>query len=442
MAQKILIVDMTHGGVEIALEFSKLGCEVYAWDIYQTMNKGQIRKLHKKKVQLVDENFFEENKPLIVAPVHCKLDHQADITHHQAVAYLLEKQINIPVIEVTGVKGKTSTVYMLKEIFKEKTPLVLTSLGVEILKNSKWEILKRDISITPASMMIAWKLGKKYKPGVLIAETSLGGTGLATVGVLTNITEDYSLASGEKKASQAKEQIFRNEFVACQHQAYNKFYKQHTENVNTFGLKEGNVKVRSIIYGINETAVDLEVKGLKTVSGEILNDKFQIKTFAPAPHHVENVLSAVCASLTWGASVNDVKNGLSNFHGLKGRSSIKFLGNTVLIEEINPGLNVTAVKKALSMLKDSPESAVIFGGQYGITCEEIDEIKVSGVLDSLNEDIELILTDDLGSAISKLIKRKFKYIKILDDAVRYSTDNNYQKVLVIFRSNYPNIELR
>jgi coenzyme F430 synthetase len=442
MAQKILIVDMTHGGVELALEFSKLHLKVYAWDIYHTLDKEQKKELLNYKIELVEEDFLEGDKPLIVAPVHCKLEYQVDMTHHQALAYLLEKQIDIPFIEITGVKGKTNIVYMLKEIFKEKNPLILSSLGIEIMYHGQWGLLKRDVSITPASIITAWKLGRKYKPGIFIAETSLGGTGLAQVGILTNIAEDYSIASGGKKASQAKEQIFKSKFVVCQHHALTKFYPQHTENVNTFGLTEGNVKVNSVTYGLTETVMDVKVKGLKTNTGEVLTKKFQIKTFAPAPHHVENVLSSICASLTFGASINDIISGLNNFHGIKGRSSIKFLDNTVLIEEINPGINVTAVVKALDMVKDLPESVVIFGGQYGVTCEEIDEQKVANVLNRLDEKTELILTDELGSAIKKIIKRKFMYIDILDKAVKYSTDNNYQRILLIYRSNYPDINHR
>ena len=56
---------------------------------------------------------------LIVAPVHCKLESKVNMTHHEAVGFLLKDKINIPVIEVTGVKGKTSVVWMLKEIFKD-----------------------------------------------------------------------------------------------------------------------------------------------------------------------------------------------------------------------------------------------------------------------------------------------------------------------------------
>ena len=211
MLDKILIVDMTHGGVKLATEFSKLNCDVFAWDIYHTLNKEQKEHLQINKVELVDEDFITENEVFIVAPVHCNLEHPVHMTHHEAVGYLLKSSVNVPVIEVTGVKGKTSVVYMLKEIFNDVNPLILSSLGIEIGDM----VLERDVSITPANIITAWELGQKYNPGIFIMENSLGGTGLASVGILTNIVEDYSIASGTKKASQAKEQIFKSGLVVC-----------------------------------------------------------------------------------------------------------------------------------------------------------------------------------------------------------------------------------
>lgn len=437
MPDKILIVDMTHGGVELATQFSKLNYDVHAWDIYHTLNEEQKEHLQLNHVTLVDEDFLDENESLVVAPVHCKLEHPVDMTHHQAVAHLLEGRVNIPTIEVTGVKGKTSVVHMLKEIFKGSNPLTLSSLGIEV----EDKVLKGDISITPASIITAWESGQKYNPGIFIWETSLGGTGLAQVGVLTNVVEDYSIASGTKTASQAKIQIFEDGLVACDFDSYRTFYTRYREKTNTFGLTEGNVKACDITYGLTETSFTVEVQGLKTVSGEILEDRFQVKTFAPAPYHVENALSVICTSLTCGKSVEAIKSGLKNFNGLEGRTSIKRRGNSTLIEEINPGINVTAVKRAIEMVDQLPGSVVIFGGKYGVTCEEIDEKSVSSVLDEIDPNIGLILTDEVGVAINDRVKRNSEYVEDFPQAVERA-EKRYQNILLIYRSNFTDISHR
>lgn len=432
MQDKILIVDMTHGGVKLATYFSRLNFDVYAWDIYHTLDEEQKEHLQIIKVKLVDEEFLKGNKALIVAPVHCKLEYPVDMTHHDAVAYLLKKSIKIPIIEVTGVKGKTSVVGMLREIFKDLKPLTLSSLGVKIDDN----VLEGDLSITPANIITAWELGQEYNPGIFIWETSLGGTGLARVGVLTNIAEDYPVASEGKSASQAKAQIFKDHLVVCDFESSQQFYPEFKEKTNTFSLIEGNVMAGNIIYGLKETTIDVEVQGLKTISGEILDCKFQLETFAPAPHHVENTLSAISAALTCGRSIESIKEGLNKFSGLKGRTFIKKMGNTTVIEEINPGINVTAVLRAIGMVEQLPKSVVIFGGKYGVTCEEIDEESVSQLLDKIDGDIGLILTDELGASVQNRIKRNLKYKEDVTDAVKYAKDRGYQHILLIYRSNF------
>lgn len=94
---------------------------------------------------------------LVVLPVHCNFESEINsagnlkikkITHHEAVGFLLKNRINVPVIEITGVKGKTSVSWMLKEIFKDLNPLILSSLGVEVIKIKGIELaLKLGITL-------------------------------------------------------------------------------------------------------------------------------------------------------------------------------------------------------------------------------------------------------------------------------------------------------
>ena len=206
---KVLVVDMTHGGGLISLEFMKiLEFDVLAYDIYNSMDSQKVKELENGGLSFIQnlDDIKNYNSPksssdiMIIAPIHCKLDQDISMTHHEAVGFLLKDEIDVPVIEVTGVKGKTSVVWMLKEIFKDKNPLVLSSLGVEVIENNNWKILKKDISITPASIIEAWKLAQGYEVGICIFETSLGGTGLADVGIITNIAEDYTIANNSQIA--------------------------------------------------------------------------------------------------------------------------------------------------------------------------------------------------------------------------------------------------
>ncbi len=486
---KVLVVDTTHGGAILASEFSKKqDCEVFAWDIYHTLSSAGKSSLKNHGVQLVNESFFnnfsnellpgsgenikgcEENYPLnpdkndklvLVAPVHCNIPYSVHMTHHQAVGYLMKDRISVPVIEVTGVKGKTSAVAMLKEIYRDQNPLILSSLGVEVVKDDVEINLQKDISITPASIITAWELAgefsrkENYNVGICIFESSLGGTGLADIGVITNIAEDYSISRGSSCASKAKAQMFQSKIVVCDYDSFHKMNSKGSNNLvlnqktNTYSLKEkANVTAFNIHYGLFETSFVVKVTDLKTRDGKCINTSFECSTFAPADYHLENSLSAICSALSMGTPVKLINKRLKNFKGLPGRTSINndyFKGqkNKIrVIEEINPGINVTAVKKAVTMIKDYESPALVLGGSYGVTCEEIDEESLSNFLEGIADNINIVLTGELGKSLKDNIGRGLSYNSQIDKAVNIAGDSGAKNILLIFRSNYSDLRRR
>ena len=451
----VIIIDMTHGGASIASEFSKIDdCNVFVWDIYKTLSSPKKALLRENGVEFVGEKFLDkinqdnniktdlDDKFLVIAPVHCNIQSKVHMTHHEAVQFLLKNKINVPVMEVTGVKGKTSVVWMLKEIFKDLNPLILSSLGVEVIENGESTILKRDISITPASIIEAFELAKNYNSGIYIFETSLGGTGLADVGVLTNIAENYFIASGSKTAGQAKAQIFKSDITVCDFDSFQRYYSHIKSNINTFGIKEDvSLKASKINYGLDKTTFKVNARDLKTKNGDVLNTSFEIETFAPAEHHVLNVLCTICTALSLNIPIIKIKEGLKRFKGFEGRTSIREYKNVKIIEEINPGINVTAIKKSVQMIENFEAPAVIFGGKYGVTCEKIDEETAAQFFNAMDEKIELILVDELGQNIQNMIKRKFKYTD-LNNAIKEAVKMNSKMILLIYRSNFSDIYRR
>jgi coenzyme F430 synthetase len=460
---KILVVDMTHGGTILASEFAKKqDCEVLAWDIYHTINRQEQAIILDQGIELVNDTFLQEilanpedwDDLMVVAPVHCNLPYASSdsvfpnlMTHHQAVHYLIKNRISVPIIEVTGVKGKTSSVAMFKEIFKDQNPLILSSLGIEILERGKEKFLQKDVSITPASIITAWELAKEeYDVGMCIFEMSLGGTGLADVGVLTNIAEDYPIASAHSRASQAKSQIFRSKIVACECEVYQKTYKHlplPCNIVNTFSLeRESNVCAKMIKYGLQQTTFEVDVSDLKTRKGKSINTSFKVSTFAPAEYHLENALSAICGSLSMGISKEFIIQGLKNFKGLPGRTSFKKLQGSRIIEEINPGINVTAIKKSVAMIKQLKNPILILGGEYGVTCEEINEKSLLTFLNQLDVNIPLILTGELGKSIQNSIIRESIYQSHIRDAIDLALQIGNRNILLVYRSRFSDITKR
>ena len=241
--------------------------------------------------------------------------------------------------------------------------------------------------------------------------------------------------------------MFKSKTVACEIEAFNSNYSKFNEKTNTFG-KSGNSKncpnlsASQIKYRFDKTHFQININDFQISSNNIINQSFELSTFAPSPIHVTNTLAAVCASLTIGASIKTIKEGLNNFKGVKGRTTIRQYEGIRIIEEINPGLNVTAVKKALLMIDNMESVVVIFGGKYGVTCEEIDEKTVSEVLNGLNENIRLLLVDKLGQGIKSNLNRNFSYFNHLDDAVKCVFNSKCSNLLIIYRSNYSDLKKR
>ena len=160
----VFLVDLTHGGVKISSELAKSGIyeNVFAYDLYNTLKSEDENLLitydvniikdldsFKNQLKLNSEKMIErqkEEKDLIINPIHSSLninellieiadqigsdensilDQYEIINHHQATELVLslwkEETINqgIKTIELTGVKGKTSVAFLLKEIFLE-----------------------------------------------------------------------------------------------------------------------------------------------------------------------------------------------------------------------------------------------------------------------------------------------------------------------------------
>ena len=566
----VLVVDLTHGGAKIAVEIGKFHCveNIFLYDIYNTIKDDEKRMLDYYNIILLSDeiairnyinnmnnnnfnNKYNNNyninkknnkKLLVINPIHSpfnildiinrnNLIYENDvingndtidingvsikeITHHNAVNLILKKwkkslkHENIPIIEVTGVKGKTSVVAMLKEILIDKNPLVLSSLGAILYKNKANDviILNNNISISPASILetvkianvsesdcikiksnksnksnISFELCESNKSdvsvepdkfselnfnvsyGSCIFESSLGVTGLGDIGVLTNIVENYTIAKNTSSASNAKKQVFNCDNVVIEKETLEKYYPEKNDGnhkINTFSFndKTANLYVDELKLDLNNTNIKIIYNNIKTNSGKMIDGYLDVNTFAPGKHHVLNVLASITTALTYDINKKVIIMGLSNFVGIKGRTSLKTQKGQVIIEEINPGINTKAIENSIDMIRhlnNLNDYEIIIGGKYGVTCEEIDENKVATLLDNLlwgkfknNEHhqnkefyLNLTLTDDLGKEIGKKMKNSVKFIENPFEAQKSAIENE-KKILFIYRSNYSQISKR
>jgi UDP-N-acetylmuramyl pentapeptide synthase len=196
---------------------------------------------------------------------------------------------------------------------------------------------------------------------------------------------------------------------------------------------------------------------LKTIDGESINGNLNICSFAPGPHHILNILASATTALALGIDEETIQNALSNFKGIDGRTNVREIdgGNGLrIIEEINPGINTKAIESSIKMIKDIDNYYILIGGKYGVTCEEIDEDKLSKFLHEYltnNPNTNLILTDELGKSLENKISSlndkddknrfKIKFIEDYQEAQNIAIDNN-KNILFIYRSNYSQVSKR
>ncbi len=544
----VFLVDLTHGGVKISSELAKSGIyeNVFAYDLYNTLKSEDENLLitydvniikdldsFKNQLKINSEKMIErqkEEKDLIINPIHSSLninellieiadliDSDEDsilnqyeiINHHQATELVLslwkEETINqdIKTIELTGVKGKTSVAFLLKEIFLEnnKDTLLLSSLGAYLFRKNKDNeqklVLQKDISITPANIINTIQLAKKIANPkcstfpicdknldleermeendiqedfnenpytdlnyeMAIFENSLGICGLADIGILTNLVENYSIAKGQSDARNAKIQVFKSPSVVIEYETLNEFYpnekEEYKDKINSFSLNDttANVYCKSIDYDINNTRAKIIYHDLRTIDGELINGKLDIDCFAPGSHHMLNVLAAATTALALGVDEETIQNALSKFKGIDGRTNVREIDDGKglrIIEEINPGINTKAIESSINMIKDIDNYYIIIGGKYGVTCEEIDEDKLSKFLEEYltdNPNANLILTDELGKSLENKVNPmnennfKMKYIEDYNEAQNIAIENN-KNILFIYRSNYSQVSKR
>lgn len=469
-----IVIDLTHGGVKIAISLAKKGKIVHAVDFYNTLKPIDAKMLEVYDINLIklDDLTNFKGEACVIAPIHLPLTSDEIksynpnlkyefLTHHEAVGEILRDWgKDIPKIEITGVKGKTSSVFMLKEILIDENPLILSSLGAILYEDSREFVLKKNISITPANIKetvdLAYKIAnpvcqisegkvksenlKKYSSAIF--ESSLGVSGIGDVGLLTNIAEDYPIAQNKSTASKAKSQVFRCPVVACQKEAYERYYSHIThEKTNTFSLSDerANLYVKDVSYSLDETVIDIVYSNVKTVGDNVLEGEIQVKSFAPGPHHVSNVLGVVLASLCLEIPHEKIIKGLENYKGITGRTNKKVIGDSVIIEEINPGINTQAIKESINMIDNLDDYLVVIGGDYGITCEEIDEDKLSQFLNTL--DCHIVVSGEVGKSISEKLSKNVALIENYEDCYDLAIKNN-KNLLFIYRSDYRKLSQR
>jgi len=301
---RILVLDTIHGGREIGEAFAAEGHDVDMVDVY----RGTTPAIEKKAKG--------RNYELIIAPVHLDPDHHLlktgnspVISHHEAVRRLLLDRTPVPMIEITGARGKTTTAHALAGLLPGKG-ILHTSTGT--YRYPGRELIGKR-SITPASILSAARQAREMD-GWLVAEESLGVTGAGELAIITS-DEDYSFAAGKKSALSAK--------------------LASADRATRLLVAENIVTTRTHVTHV-EDVVTCEDMHCTVTLGAM---KFSLTNplFVIPPYRSALSLAAAAAMI-----LHVDPTPLNTFAALPGRMTVHHEGDIIIVDNSNSGTNVAS----------------------------------------------------------------------------------------------------
>jgi UDP-N-acetylmuramyl pentapeptide synthase len=415
-SSRVAVLDLTHGGIVLARTLSDFVKSVTAIDVYKTLDPEILESLGNEGIKTSVEPIDVSGFDIIVAPVHLDSNYPMligavgkgipVITHHEAAGGILSQLYgkaleNKTLIELTGTKAKTSTAHLLAGILSRDRKVVShTSRGVEDW--STGSVLKKGLSITPASILNVMDAvaDAKLEPDVIIFEISLGGTGYADIGVITTISNDYRIANGTGKASDAKRQMILNakpkSTLVVNHDAL-KYFGACRRDVDMVSFSDEVVASCNVYYeDINE---DMSRNGA-TIAYFIGKKHGKIRILPSTDYDISSYkIAFVCATavaLAMGVDANAVEEAIRDFRGAEGRMRKTGLEGRILIDNSNSGMDIITAEKALSFAKARGEEqggklVMVLGEEARQVCEGLDPAGVRRFVEKYRDELDAIV---------------------------------------------------
>ncbi len=247
-------------------------------------------------------------------------DGRAQIAHAARAFYGFPDK-NLKIVGVTGTNGKTTTTYILNEIFTangNKTGLIGT-LGIFYGEKR----IAPELT-TPDPVYLYSVFSDMVKNGVEYVFMEVSAHALYydkinginfEVGIFTNLTQDHLDFFGTMEAyAQSKKLMFAN--GRCKYAVLN--------SDDGLGIELLSCTKNSFGYGLDNPA-DVFAVGIKeSVSGtemilNLFDELYDVKINIPGIHNVYNALAAATCAKLLGVKINTISAGLANLKRVSGR---------------------------------------------------------------------------------------------------------------------------
>ncbi len=286
-------------------------------------------------------------------------------------------------IAVSGTNGKTTTVSLLGEIFRNagKMTHVVGNIGYPYSLAAL--VSKKDDVVVCEVSSFQMETADSFRPHVAL---------------LTNITEDHLNRHGTMEVYTAmKMRMFRKQ--GCEDYAI--------FNADDPGLKGLSRQVNSRVLKfsrkreLKEGAFVRDGQIVIRLGGEEKNVCSTREVRIPGPHNLENALGAVCAAAAMNVPVPVIRYSLKTFRGVEHRiESVRVLEGVEYFND-SKGTNVDSTIKAVQTM--TRPTVIILGGydkhtSFDPLSEEIvrhpDTIREAVILGDTGDQIEKSLRDN------------------------------------------------
>jgi UDP-N-acetylmuramoyl-tripeptide--D-alanyl-D-alanine ligase len=280
----------------------------------------------------------------------------------QELAKHHRKELNLPIIGITGSNGKTTTKELLAAVLSKKFNLFYTSGNL----NNHIGVPLSLLSITSDHEMAIIEMGANHQNEI----DFLSHLALPNYGLITNIgkahLEGFGGEEGIKKGKgelfdyikQSKGKIFVNaDSEALQQMAKDRGLKAITYGKHVQANLEGSLESSNpFISFIWNWSYD----GIATKSDTAITSRLF------GSYNYDNLLAAVCVGNYFGVKESDINDALSSYESDMNRSQIINKGSlTIYLDAYNA--NPTSMKAALesfAQLIAEKEKAVILGDMF------------------------------------------------------------------------------
>lgn len=403
---RALVIDATHGGITISEALIEKGYEVTCVDVYKKLSN--IKGL---KFEIIQELPNLSNYDLIIKPVHFPLHNFNGkiITHHEAVKMIVSSEIDYPIVEITGSFGKTSAIKCAMELLKhDYKVLSLTSEGIIFAEKGKESIILSNISTTPANIIKAVRLCPK-RPDLAIFEVSLGGTGMANLGIIKNVYHNYSIAKGTSSALMAKLSMIKNRrpnstiLLNADDPLLRGF-----SDVEYFSMySKQNIYAQDVNITRNGIAFKLIFNGFSTMNGKSNSQIFIEALNGPmGREHVENIMVGASIAKFFGIEEERISIPREVFNG-------KMILMDSLVLNRSPAINEKVIENSIKeFLELFPPVRLEIGGKLKTSCGFINIEEVARIINNSPFE-EVFLFGELGEELKKLVNKRISHDKKL-----------------------------